>query len=365
MAEEQDQSQKTEDPTTKRVEDARGKGDVATSREVQNWFMLAAATVIVGIIGPGMASSIARLLRTFLAAPHEIDVDPTALGQLVFPLVAGLGVILLLPALILVVAAVAPPLLQHGLLFATERLKPELSKISPLSGLKRLFSMKSLAELIKGLLKISIIAVVAAALVAPSISLLPMVPSLPLEESVGLIHTLAVKVLGGVVAVLTVIAGLDFAYQRFEHGKKLRMSRQEVRDELKQSEGDPHVKARLRAIRNERARQRMMQAVPEADVVITNPTHYAVALVYDQQAMAAPRMVAKGIDAVALRIRQVAHDNDVPVVENPPLARALSAGVKIGEEIPTEHYETVARIIAYVLQLKANPLPSGARASKT
>ena len=363
MAEEQDQSQKTEDPTTKLVEDARRKGDVATSREVQNWFMLMAATVIVGIIGPGMASSIAGLLRTFFAAPHELDVDPATLGQLVGPLVAGIGVILLLPVLILLAAAITPPLIQHGLLFATERLKPELSKISPISGLKRLFSLRSLAELIKGLLKISIIAAVAVALVAPSFSLLPSVPALPVEESVALIHALAVKVLGGVVAVLTVIAGLDFAYQRFEHTKKLRMSRQEVRDKLKQSEGDPHVKARLRAIRTERARQRMMQAVPEADVVITNPTHYAVALVYDQQAMAAPRMVAKGVDAIAQRIRQVAHDNDVPVVENPPLARALCAGVKIGDEIPTEHYETVARIIAYVLQLKGEPLPSGSRPS--
>ena len=166
------------------------------------------------------------------------------------------------------------------------------------------------------------------------------------------IQTLVVRLLIGAAAIMAVIAVADYIYQKYEHIKQLKMSRQEIRDEHKQSEGDPHVKARLRQIRHERARQRMMSAVPQADVVVTNPTHFAVALKYDTETMAAPVVVAKGVDNVAFRIREVADENDVPIVENPPLARALFGGVELDQQIPEEHYQAVAQIISYVYRLK-------------
>ena len=361
MAEEQDQSQKTEEPTSKRLQEARKKGDVATSREVQNWFMLFAATVMLVFLAPGMAAAIARTLRQFLAAPHAYEVEPDTLRMVFVETVGGIGSILALPALLLIAAALAASLVQHGFLFAPERLKPDLKKISPIAGMKRLFSLRSVAEFLKGLLKIAIVGTVAVLLMLPVISELPSVPGKSVADNLGMIHALAVRMLAGVVAVLALIAGLDFMYQRFEHSKKLRMTKQEVKDEYKQTEGDPHVKARLRAIRIERARQRMMQAVPEADVVITNPTHYAVAIKYDVEEMPAPKVVAKGVDQVAERIRAVAEEHGVPIVENPPLARALHAAVDLDEEIPAEHYRAVAEVIAYVMRLKGRLIPAPPR----
>ena len=361
MAEAQDQSQKTEEPTSKRLQEARKKGDVATSREVQNWFMLFAATVMLVFLAPGMAAAIARTLRQFLAAPHAYEVEPDTLRTVFFETVGGIGSILALPALLLITAALAASLVQHGFLFAPERLKPDLKKISPIAGMKRLFSLRSVAEFLKGLLKIAIVGTVAVLLMLPVISELPSVPGKSVADNLGMIHALAVRMLAGVVAVLALIAGLDFMYQRFEHSKKLRMTKQEVKDEYKQTEGDPHVKARLRAIRIERARQRMMQAVPEADVVITNPTHYAVAIKYDVEEMPAPKVVAKGVDQVAERIRAVAEEHGVPIVENPPLARALHAAVDLDEEIPAEHYRAVAEVIAYVMRLKGRLIPAPPR----
>ena len=361
VAEEQDQSQKTEEPTSKRLQEARKKGDVATSREVQNWFMLFAATVMLVFLAPGMAAAIARTLRQFLAAPHAYEVEPDTLRMVFFETVGGIGSILALPALLLITAALAASLVQHGFLFAPERLKPDLKKLSPIAGMKRLFSLRSVAEFLKGLLKIAIVGTVAVLLMLPVISELPSVPDKSVADNLGMIHALAVRMLAGVVAVLALIAGLDFMYQRFEHSKKLRMTKQEVKDEYKQTEGDPHVKARLRAIRIERARQRMMQAVPEADVVITNPTHYAVAIKYDVEEMPAPKVVAKGVDQVAERIRAVAEEHGVPIVENPPLARALHAAVDLDEEIPAEHYRAVAEVIAYVMRLKGSLIPAPPR----
>ena len=256
-----------------------------------------------------------------------------------------------------VIAALASGLVQNGFMFTAGRMKPELSKISVFKGLKRLFSMNSVMELVKGLIKISIVGTVAFAIVLPIFDVLPIVPESSIQASIAMLHKVAVKILVSVVAVVAAMAAADVLYQRFEHTKKLRMSKEDLKDENKQSEGDPHVKARLRAIRNERARQRMMQAVPTADVVITNPTHFAVALKYDADGTGAPMLVAKGVDEVALRIRECAGDNNIPIVENPPLARALHAGVELDQEIQAEHYQAVAEIIAYVMGLNNKRMP--------
>ncbi len=355
----QDQSQKTEEPTQKRLDDAKKKGDVVDSREVTNWFMLASGVLVIGGFLPSTGGMILREMRRFLERPHDIAFGTESIGLLLSEVTSGVGLALALPLAVLVAAAIAAPLAQHGLIFTTEKMKPSLDKISPLAGLKRMFSLRSVTELLKGLLKIAMVAAVTGTVLWPARKELPHIPTMEIAGVLDLLFWLGLKVFGGVVIVLTALALIDYMYQTFEHRKKLRMSRQEIRDEQKQSEGDPHVKARLRAIRNERARQRMMAAVPTADVVITNPTHYAIALSYDDAMMAAPKVVAKGVDEVAARIRATASEHNIPIFENPPLARALHASVDIDEFIKPEHFKAVAEIIAFVMGItKVRPRPS-------
>lgn len=352
MAENDDDSQKTEEPTSKRLTDSRNRGEVAQSREVANWFMLFSAAVAVALFAPFSARKIVNATYKFLERPHDIPVDSGALQQLLLDVALAVGVAIAAPIGLFLVAAVSSSIVQHGILFAPEKLKPSLSKISPIGGLKRMFSIRSVTELIKGLVKISLVAAVALVVIMPIFDKLPLLPSMALPVSLNILHDTIIRLLVGVVAVVTALALLDYFYQIYEHRKKLRMTQQEVRDEMRQSEGDPHVKARLRQIRTERARQRMMQAVPEADVVITNPTHYAVALKYDQMDMDAPKVVAKGVDEVARRIRESAEEHEVAIFENPPLARALFSAVDINDYIKPEHYHAVAEIIAFVMGIK-------------
>jgi flagellar biosynthetic protein FlhB len=356
MAEgESDDSQKTEEPTQKRLDEARSKGDVPASREVSNWFMLVSATLVVALILPAAAGDLTRMLSGFIASPHAIAVDRTALSALLGRLSLEVALALALPIALLVVAAAGSSLAQHGVIFTAEKMKPSLEKISPLNGARRMFSLRSVAELVKGLIKIAVVAVVAWIVIEPVLPFLAVIPAGGIGHGLTLLHDMATRVLVGTVIAMTFLALFDYLYQRFEHTKKLRMTKQEVRDEYKQMEGDPQIKARLRSIRMERARQRMMQAVPDADVVITNPTHYAVALQYDQATMVAPKLIAKGIDAVALRIREKAESCDIAVIENKLLARTLYGSVDIGETIKPEHYRAVAEIIAFVMGIGGRP----------
>ena len=358
MAEETEDSQKTEEPTPKRLEDARRKGQVASSREVNHWFIILAGAVSFMALAPGMSNRIIRAISRFVTEPDLIITSPAGIG---LALKGMLGEVLLavLPVImLLVIAAILAGVVQSGLVFSGERIKPELSKISIAKGAKRLFSLKSVAEFVKSVLKLIVVGGVVTLLFIPIFEDLSSITTMPIAATMTLLQSLAVRLFIGVLAVMSVIAIIDFIYQRFEHIKSMRMSRQEIKDELKQTEGDPQVRARLRQIRTERARRRMMAAVPEADVVITNPTHFAVALKYDPQEMSAPRLVAKGADAVAERIREVARDHNVPLVENPPLARSLFASVDLEQEIPTEHYKAVAEIISYVFQLKGRAMPN-------
>lgn len=347
-----DKSQKTEDPTQKRLDDAHQKGQIAVSREVNNWFMILAATVLAAMILPTTMGDLAAALRVFVEEPHLIPLDDGQLWVLVRQTLFEVGAAMLMPIVILLTAAVLSGLVQTGIVFAPDRIQPKLEKISLLKGVQRMFSLKSIAEFVKGLFKIAIVATVAAMLLLPEFDALDRYSGIEMTVLLETLNGLIVKLLLGVLAVITVIAGLDFLYQKFEHVKQMRMSRQEIRDELKQTEGDPIVKQRLRQIRQERARRRMMAAVPEAAVVITNPTHFAVALKYDMDNMAAPILIAKGIDHIALSIRKVAADHGIPIIQNPPIAQALHAGVELDEEVPPEHYKAVAEIIGYVLRLK-------------
>ena len=231
-------------------------------------------------------------------------------------------------------------------------MKPELKKLSLLTGLKRMFSSRSVVEFFKGITKLVLVTIVAMALTIPMIQDIALVPEIHLTEALDRMQIIAIQLAMGSVLVMTVIAGVDWIYQKYMFTKQMRMSKQEVKDEHKQAEGDPHVKARIRQLRTQRAQQRMMARVPEADVVITNPTHYAVALKYKMGEMPAPILIAKGVDSLALRIREVAEESEVPIVENPPLARALYSAVELEEEIPPDHFAAVAEVIGYVMRLK-------------
>ena len=353
MADERrDDSQKTEEPTQKRLREARDKGQIAKSQEVGHWFMVLAFAITVGYLAPGMAGGIAEALEGFIARPHAAAMDAAGLRDLLLETAGLLGLALLPPFGLAMAAAVSAGLIQSGVVFSLEPMRPKLEKISPASGLRRMFSARALAEFVKGIVKLVIVAAVVGLVLWPERRLIPSVVTMDLPQFLALMQSLGFRVLLAVLAVMTVIAGLDFLFQKHQHTKQLRMSRQEVKDEFKQTEGDPMVKARLRQIRVERARQRMMAAVPEADVVIANPSHFAVALRYEPGSSGAPRVTAKGVDSLALRIREVAEECDVPVVENPPLARALYDGVELDQEIPPEHYKAVAEIIGYVMRLK-------------
>lgn len=362
MAEEDD-SQKTEEPTPKKLEKARKKGQVANSQEVKSWFILLGGAMGLLFLAPGIMNNIRMLGQSFIASPHAIPFDNEHLRLAVLQILLELGWILAPLLGLLVVLAVAGSVGQTGFLYSPSKIKPELSKISLIKGLKSKFSVRQLVEFVKGMVKISLVALVALAMVVPFHDDLAIIPLTDLAYTLKRIHEIALWMVVGTIAVMTVVSVLDFAFQKHNHMKQLRMSRQEVRDEHKQSEGDPQVKAQIRRLRTERARQRMMAAVPQADVVITNPTHFSVALEYKMEQMAAPKLVAKGMDELALRIREVAEENEVPIVENPPLARALYASVELDEEIPPEHFKAVAEVIGYVMRLRGE-MPAASPAAQ-
>lgn len=352
MSEEQDDAQKTEEPTAKKLEKSRKKGQIALSREMNNWVMLLAGTILIASSGGAVLGALKDHLKTYIAEAHVYPASSGNMGIVLGDSFWTIVGIMALPFLALVFAAFISPFLQVGPLFAPEVIKPDFSKISPLKGFKRLFSVKSIMEFVKGIFKLVVIGLVATLLIYPYFGTIEHIIVSPISTMLDEFMSLFIRMMTGILVVLLVVAVIDISFQRSQHHKKMRMTKQEVKDEYKQSEGDPHVKGRLRQLRQERARQRMMAAVPEADVVITNPTHYSIALKYDQENMDAPMCVAKGVDDVALRIREVAKENNVTIYEAPPLARAMYDTIEIDEMIPMEHYQAVAEIISYVFRLK-------------
>ncbi len=350
MADEDNSSDKTEDPTQKRLDDALERGDVAKSQEVNTWFVISGATLVLSSFS-GSIGSIQMPLRNLIANSWMVRVDGPnllALGQnLEYVMICALGV----PLLMLMIAAIGSNLLQHRLVWSGESLKPSFNKISPASGLKRIFGKQAAANFGKGVFKLVALGIVMAVILWPERHRLESMVQLEPSVIVGVISGLTLHLLGAVVAILAAVAIADYFFQYRQWYERQKMSLQEIKQEFKQSEGDPHVKARIRQLRQARMRKRMMTAVPKASVIITNPTHYSVALSYER-GMAAPICVAKGVDLIALKIREIAKAHDIPIVENVPLARALHATVEIDDEIPVEHYHAVAEIIGYVMGLK-------------
>jgi len=347
-----DESQKTEEPTQKKLDDARQKGQVPLSREVNNWLMLVAATVVIVSMGPTVMSRLKEHLKQFIEKAEQMPPLPGGITILFGEGIGTTALILAMPLLFFVITAIAGPLLQVGVLFTAEQIKPKLSKISPASGAKRLFSKKSLMEFAKGILKLTVIGVVGFILLRPFFAQIEHLIGLPLNLVMEELMVLFIRLMIGVLIVMAIVAIIDLVFQRKQHYEEMRMTKQEVKDQYKQSEGDPEIKAKLRQLRQQRAQQRMMQNVPRADVIITNPTHYSIALEYKTDEMDAPVCVAKGIEETALRIRELAKEHDIPLYENRPLARTLYDTVDIDEMIPSEHYKAVAEIISYVFRLK-------------
>jgi flagellar biosynthesis protein FlhB len=351
MAEEDDSSgDKTEDPTQKRLDEALERGDVVKSQEVNTWFMIAGATLVLSSFS-GSIGALQMPLRNLIANSWMFKVDGPSLLQLAqrleYMLIGALGV----PLLLLVIAAIAGNMLQHRLVWSAESLMPSFSKVSPAAGLKRIFGKQAAANFGKGLFKLFALGTVMFSLLWPERHRAESMLSIDPSAIMGIIFSLTMRLLGSTVALLAVVAIADYFFQYRQWFERQKMSLQDMKQEFKNSEGDPHIKGKLRQLRQQRMKKRMMTAVPKASVIITNPTHYAVALSYER-GMTAPLCVAKGTDLMALKIREIATKHDIPIVENVPLARALHATVEVDQEIPVEHYHAVAEVIGYVMGLK-------------
>ena len=349
----EDDDSKSEQPTDRRLGRARDDGDIPQSQEIKTVAMLIAITVFVWLIAPVAMGRISRLLAGVLEHLDSIRVgSDLEMAEVLGHLALNVSLVMILPLGFLLVVGLSSAVGQTGWTVSTKKLTPDLNKLNPMTGLGRMFSLTSVMELVKSLAKLGVVGAVSYMVMSPRLKELVLLPSMEAPAILAYIHDTLIVLLMAIVMVMVVIAAADWAYQRFSYFKKLRMTKQEVKDEHKQTEGDPMIKSRLRMLRMQRARSRMMAAVPKADVVVTNPTHYACALKYDSETMTAPVLVAKGQNLIALRIREVAEENAVPIVENPPLARALFAAVEIDAEIPPEHYKAVAEVISYVLRLK-------------
>jgi flagellar biosynthetic protein FlhB len=351
VADDRDDSQRTEEPTQRKLDEAHRKGDIVKSAELSTLILLGGGVLALAIFGATSVQRFSAEFRVFLESPGDMVIDPGTASALLQHATFGLFAVLA-PALgMMVFASLAGHVLQHRPVFSASRLKPDLSKLSPMKGFKRLFGLDGLMNFVKGIAKMLLVGGASVWALWPELGRITTALDLSPAGMTGLALALIFKAFLAGLAVLAVIGILDYAYQRQRFMARHRMSRQELRDEIKQSEGDPQIKARIRQIRLERSRKRMIAAVPDATVVITNPTHYAVALKYESGKMGAPVCVAKGVDHMALTIRKVAEENHVPIIENPPLARALYAAVDIDGEIPAEHYKAVAQVIGYVMRL--------------
>jgi flagellar biosynthetic protein FlhB len=345
-----DDTEKSLDPSQKRLQEAHERGDVVKSQEVSTWFLIAGATLIVMAFSGGASSGIMSTLRGLIANSYDIRVEGPGFIGVVAKLGREVIVATALPLSLLMLAALAGNLVQHQLVWSAEGLKPKFSKISPSAGLGRLVSKQALANFAKGLAKLGLLGAVIGAQLWPERTRLEGLVTVDPSAILAIAHVLSVKMLGTVVAILAVIAAMDYFFQYQQWYERQKMSVAELKEEFKQTDGDPAVKGKIRQIRQSRMRKRAMAAVPTASVVITNPTHYAVALRYER-GMNAPICVAKGVDHIARKIREVAGEHGIPIVENPPLARAIHATTEIDREIQPEHYKAVAEVIGYIMRL--------------
>ena len=344
--------EKTESPTAKKRSDARNDGSVAKSPEVNSVFVLLLGIMLLRITGAGMLNDINSFIRHCIELTSITDMSDLRLMELGRSAITFLIKIILPFAGTIMIAGILANIIQVGFMFTTKPLVPKFSKINPLKGLKQKFSMTTLVELAKSILKVSIIGYVAYVTVKAEYELLVMLAETSLMSIWDFLTAATFTIFIRICIVLLIIAVLDYSYKRYEHEKKLKMTKQEVKDENKQMEGDPLVKGRIRSLQREMARRRMMGEVPKATVVVTNPTHIAIALLYEPEKNDAPLVVAKGKQLIAQQIKKIAAEHGVPTVEDKPLARAMYDKVEVGFPIPAEFFTAVAEIMAYVFKLK-------------
>ena len=357
MAETPDNDSRTEEASPRKLEEARRKGDVARSADLNQAVSLAAACAVLAGSGAGLAGGLAQALLPFIAAPHEMT------GLLEQGLGAQIGwraVMAGAPFVMAVlgasaIAGVGANVLQTGLLWSPDKLAPDPGRVSPMAGLGRMFGIDGLVQFLKTLIKLIVTCWVAWGVLEPHAKDIPNLAAMDPISVLSFARTLLIALVSAVLTFLALTAALDWIWQRQRFLQRMRMSREEMKEEHRQSEGDPHVKARLKQIRMQRARKRMISQVPKATMVVMNPTHYAVALRYVAGETPAPVCVAKGLDDLALKIREVATEHEIPVIEDPPLARSLYAAVEVDQTIPREHYEAEAKVVGFILGRRNRP----------
>ena len=342
---------KSEQPTDSKLKKAKEKGQIPRSRELTSLMILLVGILLFWIMGTHFVSKLKAIIQQAMLVAHRTDDDKQIIFNLINLLTAGFWAIL--PIFVgLVIVAIIAPLSVGGLLFSLQSIKPNLGKLNPISGFKRLFSLRIFSELFKSILKVVLIAFAAALFLIHQFPNMLALPSMYLNNALSQVMQLLIYASLLIVLALIPMVGFDIFYQIWSNLKKLKMSKQEVKDEFKEQEGNPQIKGRIRQMQQAIARRRMMKDVPKANVIVTNPTHYAVALQYDEKTMSAPKILAKGTDNIASKIKQIAQEHQIPQLEAPPLARALYRHGEIGKSIPAELYAAVAQILAWVYQLK-------------
>ncbi len=343
--------ERTEEPSTKRREDFRKKGQVAQSKEVQTASLLTIVLLFWVMYLPVFWNSLTMLLSYLWQTAGETDITPASIITLATFIFQKTGLLLAPLFLLILVVSFFSSFFQFGWLLTATPLTPDLSKLNPISGMARFFSKRSLIEVIKSLLKVILIGWVAFSTVYDNFNEALILIDTEIGTTLQYLARIAALIMAKICAILILLALVDFLFIKWEMEQKMKMTKQELKEEFKESEGDPHIKAQIRAIQQEMARKRMMAEVPKADVVVTNPTHLAIAIRYDSKKMSAPKVIAKGADYVAMKIREIAREHEIPIIENPPVARLLHK-LDLGEHIPEDLFKAVAEILAHVYSLK-------------
>jgi len=347
-----DSGEKTENATPKKKSESKKKGQVAKSKELSSTFTLITSILLMIMLGEYVLDNLEGVLSVFLNNYLTYALTENTFKMVLFVSITKFA-ILILPIMVpIMIMGTVASLMQSGFIFTGEPLKPDLKKLNPISGFKKIFSMRSVVDLLKNLVIVSTIGYVAYAFIKSNYLDIMTYGSLKIEAVLGVFGSLVIAIFFKIAIIMLIISIIDFAYQHYKHNKELKMSVQEIKEEYKQQEGDPQIKSKIRQKQREMASNRMMQQVPDATVVITNPTHLAIAIKYEQGGNGAPIVVAMGADNVAIKIKEIASASDVPIIENKPLARLIYKELDIGSEIPADMYQAVAEILALVYKLK-------------
>jgi len=347
-----DLGEKTEAPSGRKLEDARGKGQVAKSQDLAAAVDLIGAVILLMIFGGAIVRVMTATMRAVLTNPAD-TLDVRAVGGMLVK-ITWETIIAVAPVLgLIAVIAAASHIMQFGLLFTMEPLRPKLDRLNPIAGVGRLLSKRNLVKTVMNTLKLIVVMTVSWLYLRSRLATVAGLPLLDTFQGAALIAKLVIELAIWLLALLLIMGAADFLYQKWQHTQDLKMTKEEVKDERRNMDGDPQVKGRRLRLMRDLAMQRVAAAVPKADVIVTNPTHYSIAIKYDEKTMRAPRVVAKGVDHMAMRIRQLAMIHKVPIIERPPLARALYAGCEVGQEVSPEFYQAIAELLAYVYRLES------------